>query len=39
MSAQFRDNFVRMAVKRKDQNARIVAALKSALMQARVGVA
>jgi len=39
MSAQFHDNFVRMAVKRKDQNARIVATLKSALMRARVGVA
>ncbi|MBZ5524167.1 MAG: histidinol-phosphate aminotransferase family protein [Acidobacteriia bacterium] len=39
MSRQFHDNFVRLAVKKKDQNARIVAALKAALARERVGAA
>ncbi|HWZ43096.1 MAG TPA: histidinol-phosphate transaminase [Candidatus Saccharimonadales bacterium] len=39
MSRQFHDNYVRLAVKRKDQNERIVRALQSALARERVGAA
>jgi histidinol-phosphate/aromatic aminotransferase/cobyric acid decarboxylase-like protein len=39
MSCQFHDNFVRLAVKKKDQNIRIIAALKAALAREKAGAA